>query len=57
LHQGRREAIATDLVVHAQTVRYRVTQLREAYGERLSDPQTIRELTVALAVDPRPLSA
>jgi hypothetical protein len=56
LHQGRREAIAADLVVHAQTVRYRVTQLREAYGERLGDPQTIRELTVALAVDPRPLT-
>jgi hypothetical protein len=49
LHQGRREGIATDLVVHAQTVRYRVTQLREAYGDRLNDPQTILELTIALA--------
>jgi hypothetical protein len=53
LHQGRREEIATDLVVHAQTVRYRVTQLREAYGDRLADPQTILELTVAVAASPR----
>jgi hypothetical protein len=52
LHQGRREAIATDLVVHAQTVRYRVTALREAYGDRLKDPQTILELTIALGTDP-----
>jgi hypothetical protein len=60
LHQGRREEIATELVVHAQTVRYRVTQLREAYGDRLGDPQTILELTVALACDDRtsqPVSA
>jgi hypothetical protein len=60
LHQGRREEIATDLVVHAQTVRYRVTQLREAYGDRLGDPQTILELTVALAAGgrtPQPVSA
>jgi hypothetical protein len=60
LHQGRREEIATDLVVHAQTVRYRVTQLREAYGDRLSDPQTVLELTVALAAGgrkPQPVSA
>jgi hypothetical protein len=51
LHQGRRDSIAADLTVHAQTVRYRVTQLREAYGERLTDPQTILALTVALAGD------
>jgi DNA-binding PucR family transcriptional regulator len=50
LHQGRRDAVAADLVVHAQTVRYRMTQLRELYGERLTDPRTILELTVALGV-------
>ncbi|ODQ97112.1 transcriptional regulator [Mycobacterium intermedium] len=48
LHQGRREAVAADLFVHAQTVRYRMTQLRKLYGDRLNDPQTILELTVAL---------
>ncbi len=50
LHQGQREAIAAELFVHPQTVRYRMTQLRELYGERLNDPQTILELTVALGL-------
>jgi hypothetical protein len=50
LHQGQRDAVAADLFVHAQTVRYRMTQLRELYGDRLNDPQTILELTVALGV-------
>ena len=53
LHQGRREEVAADLVVHPQTVRYRMTQLRELYGDRLTDPATVLELTVALAVRPR----
>ena len=53
LHQGQREAIAADLFVHAQTVRYRMNQLRELYGERLNDPQTILELTVALGLPGR----
>jgi hypothetical protein len=48
LHQGRREDVATDLVVHPQTVRYRMTQLRQLYGEALSDPRVIGELTIAL---------
>jgi hypothetical protein len=48
LHQGQRDAVAADLFVHAQTVRYRMTQLRELYGDRLNDPRTILELTVAL---------
>lgn len=51
LHQGRREAVAADLFVHAQTVRYRMTQLRELYGDRLSEPRTVLELTVALGLD------
>ena len=50
LHHGRREDVAADLVVHPQTVRYRMTQLREVYGDRLTDPATVLELTVALAV-------
>ena len=48
LHQGHREAVAADLFVHPQTVRYRMNQLRELYGERLNDPRSILELTVAL---------
>ena len=53
LHQGQRDAIAAALFVHPQTVRYRMNQLREAYGDRLDDPQTILELTVALGAQPR----
>lgn len=49
LHQGRRESIAEALFVHPQTVRYRVSQLREAYGDRLEDPEFVRTATVALA--------
>ncbi|GAB3856808.1 PucR family transcriptional regulator [Nocardioides maradonensis] len=48
LHQGRREDIAAALFVHPQTVRYRVTQLRELFGDRLSDPSTVMALTIAL---------
>jgi hypothetical protein len=53
LHQGQRDAIAAALFVHPQTVRYRMNQLREAYGDRLDDPQAILELTVALGAQPR----
>jgi len=49
LHQGRREDVAADLFVHPQTVRYRMTQLRELYGDALEDPQTVLMLTLALA--------
>lgn len=49
VHHGRREEIAADLYVSPSTVRYRLRQLRDAYGERLQDPRSIAELTVALA--------
>jgi len=49
LHQGRRDAVAAELHVHAQTVRYRMTQVRELYGDRLSDPAVVRELVLALS--------
>jgi DNA-binding PucR family transcriptional regulator len=52
LHHGRREAIAAELFVHPQTVRYRMGQLRELYGKRLEDPRTVLELTLALGVPP-----
>ena len=54
LHHGRREAVAADLYVHPQTVRYRMGQLREAFGDRLEDPDAILELTIALGVQVRP---
>lgn len=52
LHQGRRDDVAGALFVHPQTVRYRLGQLREAYGDRLDDPGFVREATVALADSP-----
>jgi hypothetical protein len=48
LHQGRRDDVAAELLVHAQTVRYRMGQLRELYGDRLQDPATVRALIIAL---------
>ena len=48
LHQGRRDDVASALFVHPQTVRYRMGQLRELYGDRLEDPGTVLALTVAL---------
>ena len=54
LHQGRREAVAADLHLHPQTVRYRMAQVRDRYGDRLGDPRTALELTVALALTPPP---
>jgi hypothetical protein len=50
LHHGRRDRVAAELFVHPQTVRYRMGQLRELYGDRLEDPQTVLELTVALGI-------
>ncbi|TFV71335.1 PucR family transcriptional regulator [Blastococcus sp. CT_GayMR19] len=52
LHHGRRDAVAAELFVHPQTVRYRMTQLRELYGTRLEDPRTVLELTLALGIHP-----
>ncbi len=49
LHHGRREDVAAELFVHPQTVRYRMGQLRELFGDRLEDPETVLELTIALA--------
>ena len=50
LNQGHRDAVAAELFVHPQTVRYRMNQIRQAYGDRLEDPRTILELTVAVSI-------
>lgn len=51
LHRGRRDDVAAALFVHPQTVRYRIGQLRELYGDGLDDPATVLALTVALGSD------
>jgi len=38
VHGGDRGAVAAELHVHPQTVRYRLGQLRELLGDRLEDP-------------------
>ena len=37
-HGGKIPKIAADLVVHPQTVRYRLRQLEQVFGDRLHDP-------------------
>lgn len=48
LHQGRRDDVAAALFVHPQTVRYRMGQVRERFGDRLEDPAYVLALTIAL---------
>lgn len=50
LHQGRRGDVAAHLNVHPQTVRYRMNQLRDVFGDRLTDPDEVLELLVAVAI-------
>jgi DNA-binding PucR family transcriptional regulator len=45
---GQVQAIASALDVHPQTVRYRLKQLRELFGDRLEDPDARFELSLAL---------
>ncbi len=47
-HQGRVETVAHALEVHPQTVRYRLGQLREAFGDSLDDPDQRFALALAL---------
>jgi sugar diacid utilization regulator len=52
-HGGDRAAVAADLHIHPQTVRYRLKQLRELFGPDLDgDPETRLRLTLALAWGP-----
>jgi hypothetical protein len=48
-HLGDRQAIAADLHIHPQTVRYRMAQLHDLFGPALADPSTRARLTLALA--------
>jgi hypothetical protein len=45
---GQVQAVAGELGVHPQTVRYRLKQLRELFGDRLEDPEARFELALAL---------
>jgi hypothetical protein len=52
LHRGRRDEAAAALFVHPQTVRYRMGQVRELFGDSLDDPRVTLELTLALTLPP-----
>lgn len=47
-HMGERQAIAAELHVHPQTVRYRLARLHELFGDALDDPATRARLSLAL---------
>jgi sugar diacid utilization regulator len=47
-HFGDRQAIAHELSIHPQTVRYRMARLRALYGDRLDDPESRARLFLAL---------
>ncbi|MEW2139617.1 helix-turn-helix domain-containing protein [Streptomyces sp. NPDC005409] len=49
LHHGRRNEMAAALFVHPQTVRYRMSQLRELFPD-LGSPQRVLELTLAVGL-------
>jgi hypothetical protein len=51
-HPGQVTKVAGELHVHPQTVRYRVAQLRELFGDRLEDPDARFELALALRAEP-----
>jgi DNA-binding PucR family transcriptional regulator len=47
-HGGNSVAMAAELYLHPQTVRYRITRLRELLGDQLDDPDARFELEIAL---------
>lgn len=49
LHHGRRDDVATALFVHPQTVRYRMSQLRDLFPD-LGSPRRVLELTLAVGL-------
>jgi hypothetical protein len=50
---GARAAVAEQLHVHPQTVRYRLGQLRDLFGRDLDDPERRFALALALRVRPK----
>jgi len=46
---GDQKAVAAELHIHPQTVRYRLRQLRECYGPALDDRRLRESLVLALA--------
>jgi hypothetical protein len=49
VHMGNQRAVAAELHIHRQTVRYRLGRLHELFGPELDDPRLRRRLFLALA--------
>ena len=52
LLRGQRALVAEHLGVHPQTVRYRMNQVRDAFGDDLDDPARAVEILLATLVSP-----
>jgi PucR-like helix-turn-helix protein len=52
VQMGNRQAMARELHIHPQTVRYRLARLRELFGNHLQDPASRAALVLALAWGP-----
>jgi hypothetical protein len=52
MNMGNRKAMAEELHLHPQTVRYRLGQLRALFGSALDEPATRAALLLALGWDP-----
>jgi hypothetical protein len=50
-NMGNRQAMAEELNVHPQTVRYRLDRLRELFGDRIDSPRERARLFLALVWD------
>ena len=53
-HMGNRTAMATELGIHPQTVRYRLGRLRELFGTALDDPDFRLCLALTVGWEPPP---
>jgi hypothetical protein len=51
LHGGSRSAVAGDLHIHPQTVAYRMTAIRELFGDQLASAEQRWELLLALRAE------
>jgi hypothetical protein len=51
-HMGDRNAVADELSIHPQTVRYRLGQLREYFGSQLDSPRSRAQMLLALEWEP-----
>jgi PucR C-terminal helix-turn-helix domain len=57
VQMGNQQAMARELHVHPQTVRYRLARLRELFGDHLQDPASRAVLLLALAWGPPAIRA